>query len=290
MKKIGKIELSYKDIALIILCVIVFIGIIIMFVYLNSINTNATDTNYVEEEIEQVNDEQKYTSVVEDTTTMLVDTSIKVDQMAAEMVENIEPPTTYQLDVAYLPQNPELPTGCEAVALTTVLNYLGYDVSKETIVNDYLPKGEVGKTDPNYAFVGNPYSIHGFGCFAPAITETANNYLQSVDGNDIAFNISGKDMDVIVKDYLLKYDRPIVIWASIGMAEIHNGVTWVIDGKEITWRANDHCLVLIGYDEENYIFSDPLVGITKYNKELFTKRYEQNQKNAVILLDKGVDF
>ena len=35
-------------------------------------------------------------------------------------------------------QNPELPTGCESVALTMVLKYLGFDFEKTTIADDYL--------------------------------------------------------------------------------------------------------------------------------------------------------
>lgn len=35
-----------------------------------------------------------------------------------------------RLDVECVLQNPELPTGCEITALTTVLNYLGYNVDK----------------------------------------------------------------------------------------------------------------------------------------------------------------
>lgn len=61
-------------------------------------------------------------------------------------------------------QNPELPTGCESVALTMVLNYYGQKLSKTTIADEYLIR------DPeNFvtAYKGDPYQISGDGIYAP---------------------------------------------------------------------------------------------------------------------------
>ena len=46
------------------------------------------------------------------------------------------------IDMENILQNPELPTGCESVALTMVLNYLGFDLDKTTIADDYLVFGD----------------------------------------------------------------------------------------------------------------------------------------------------
>lgn len=70
-------------------------------------------------------------------------------------------------------QNPELPTGCEITALTTVLNYLGYDVDKLTLADNFLDKGRVGETSPYKAFVGNPRDEDACGAFAPVIVNSA---------------------------------------------------------------------------------------------------------------------
>lgn len=37
-------------------------------------------------------------------------------------------------------QNPELPTGCESVALTNALNYYGFGLGKTVIADAYMPK------------------------------------------------------------------------------------------------------------------------------------------------------
>ena len=196
-------------------------------------------------------------------------------------------PSSYQLDVTYISQLPELPTGCEVTALTTVLNYLGYDVDKCDMADNYMPKGNIYYTDPDYAFMGDPHDyIKGWGCFAPAIVTTATNYFNTIGSNkDIALNISGIDLDTLCRG-IYDFQRPAIIWASNDMHPITKGKSWYVNGKKITWRNYNHCLVLIGWDEENYIVSDPLKGIVSYNKELFNQRYEENQKNVVFIFDK----
>lgn len=58
--------------------------------------------------------------------------------------ENYEYPNSFSLDIPFVSQYPELPTGCEITALTTVLNYLGYNVDKLTMADYYLDKGKMG--------------------------------------------------------------------------------------------------------------------------------------------------
>jgi len=194
-------------------------------------------------------------------------------------------PAQFKLPVKFIPQNPELPTGCEAVSLTTVLNYIGYDVDKFTIVDKFLPKGPVGPTDPYLAFPGDPYSLEdGWGCFAPCIVKTANDYIESVGGKDKAIDISHTPMEEMVEKYLFEQERPIVFWGSMGMVPHVQGPTWDLGDRTYTWRNNNHCLVLIGWDEENYIFSDPLEGIMYYKKDIVKERYTTNDEQAVFIV------
>ncbi len=48
-------------------------------------------------------------------------------------------PSTVQLDVENILQNPELPNGCEITSAAIVLNYLGFDIDKVTLAENYLP-------------------------------------------------------------------------------------------------------------------------------------------------------
>lgn len=56
-------------------------------------------------------------------------------------------------------QFPELPTGCESVALTNLLNYYGFGLAKTTITSSYLPLTSGGNFVT--AFSGNPFTGTG---------------------------------------------------------------------------------------------------------------------------------
>ena len=88
-------------------------------------------------------------------------------------------------------QMPELPTGCEITALTMVLNYYGYNVSKTTMASNYLPQvasGYTGRVDLDYYFCENPYGS-GIGCGAGALVTAANSYF-----SDCGSFLQGKDI------------------------------------------------------------------------------------------------
>ena len=84
--------------------------------------------------------------------------------------------TSEEIEMENILQNPELPTGCESVALTMVLKYLGFDLEKTTIADDYLVFA-----DRNFAmgYIGNPHTEDGAGIFAPGLVKTANNFLEA---------------------------------------------------------------------------------------------------------------
>lgn len=56
----------------------------------------------------------------------------------------LELPASAQLDIPEVFQMPELPTGCESVALTMALMYEGFELDKTTIADDYLVYSEDG--------------------------------------------------------------------------------------------------------------------------------------------------
>ena len=90
--------------------------------------------------------------------------------------------STVQLNIENILQNPELPTGCEVTSLAIILNYLGYDIDKVLLSDLFLPKGEIGKTHPDKAFIGNPKDKSAYGANAPVLVNTANDYLKHVQG------------------------------------------------------------------------------------------------------------
>ena len=173
-----------------------------------------------------------------------------------------------ELDVDNILQLPALPNGCEVVSLAIVLNYLDYDVNAVEFSNEYLIKGEYGAVNPFYSYVGDPgISGGGMGCYAPCITRTARDYFDDIgDDTYVATDISGAELREL-EEYI---DRgiPVILWGTTNMdCDASVFATFTDGDEEIIWRAHSHCLVLIGYTANTYLFCDPLkYGIAEYQK------------------------
>ncbi|MCR4752459.1 MAG: C39 family peptidase, partial [Eubacterium sp.] len=177
-------------------------------------------------------------------------------------------------------QTPELPTGCESVALTIVLNSMGYELEKTEIMKNYLEKG----TDMATSYVGDPFSTRGAGCFPPAIAAAANKFLDEKKDGRKGYNITGADIEELC-DYIDK-GTPAIIWSSMYMADpAKAGGTYSYQGQTYEWYRAEHCVVLYGYDKEKkvYLVSDPLVGLVERDAEAFKRIYDQIGKYAVVI-------
>lgn len=197
-------------------------------------------------------------------------------------------PSSFKLDVANIMQYPELPTGCEVTALTTLLNYLDYKVDKTVMAKDFMPRGAIGVTDPSVAFVGNPEVKSSYGCNAPVIVETANKYFESVNSNHKAYNITGATYEELTT-YVAK-GYPVLVWETMYMLKSYKTAKWTINNNDIYWQANLHCMVLSGYTENKYILADPLKGVVEYDKTLVETRYKELGNQAIIIADCDLDL
>lgn len=82
-------------------------------------------------------------------------------------------------------------------------------------------------------------------------------------------------------------DIPVILWATMDMKKPYISRTWVCDGVEINWIAPEHCLLLVGYDDNHYIFNDPLkyTALTYYSKEAVEVAYNGLLKQAIVIDD-----
>lgn len=195
-------------------------------------------------------------------------------QMQTETIENY-----YKMeDFEWLSQNPELPIGCEITSLTSVLNYYGINVKKETMADDYLKKG-----DGSYykMFLGNPRDAGSFGCMAQPIVDAANLYFKKNNVSMKASNVSGVTFDKILE--YVSQGVPMIVWNTMGMAPAYESQTLTLDGREYTWIAPEHCVVVVGYDLDNnevYV-ADPMAGMVTRNLKTFEERYDSLKRQAV---------
>lgn len=76
------------------------------------------------------------------------------------------------------------------------------------------------------------------------------------------------------------------------MMEAYPSSTWLLTDengsltdKTYTWQANEHCLVLIGYDENSYYFNDPWRsrGVVAYDRDLAEERYDDLGDRSLVV-------
>ena len=188
------------------------------------------------------------------------------------------------VDVPCYLQYPELPTGCESVALTNLLNYYGFGLGKTIIADYYLPKGSNGNFVT--AFDGNPRRSSGglMGCVAPAITIAGNNFLRAAGSGKQTKDVSFSSISSIKNR--LTCGQPVEMWntewgswpGSRYAARWYNGHSYGL------WGGN-HAVVLKGYDDEQGIvyLSDSINGNVKRNAQVFFGTWQQMDSQAVVI-------
>ena len=83
-----------------------------------------------------------------------------------------------KIDVPYLDQSGQAPTGCESVSAVMLLRYLGYPVTIPDFLDHVLERGvfekrgdELWGSDPRQCFVGDPRDPEALGCYAPVMVK-----------------------------------------------------------------------------------------------------------------------
>ncbi|MCQ2465671.1 MAG: C39 family peptidase [Oscillospiraceae bacterium] len=193
-------------------------------------------------------------------------------------------PSSHTINMKYILQKPELPTGCEVTSLAMVLNYNGYDITKTALASDYMTRASLGKAAFSEAFIGNPASDGGYGCYAPVIVATAQKYLIERTTDLSAWDVSGTDFRDLFR--YIDEDTPVIVWASMNLMEVTKTDAFYDEsGNSVSWFENEHCMVLCGYNtaENTVTAADPLKGMMKYNLDRFETIYNQLEKQAVIV-------
>lgn len=212
------------------------------------------------------------------------------------------------LDVSYIDQSVKYPTGCESVSTVMLLQYLGYKISVDEFIENYLEqdtfeqrRGEQYGPDPRKMFCGSPYDKESFGCYSPVIVKALNRFFEesekekSAERNHLKYRVvdeTGKTAQQLVEQYVKK-GMPVIFWACIDMREPIIGPEWKLKetGETFTWISNEHCLLLVGEDETGFYFNDPHGnhGVICYEKELVENRHKAQMLQAVAVIREEMD-
>lgn len=197
--------------------------------------------------------------------------------------EQIEKSTVLISNVPTISQYPNYPTGCESVALTLLLRYYGVDVSVDSIISNlskwdlpYEENGILYGGNPETHFIGSPYNDYSYGVYNNPIADVANIFKEGVTVR------TGMPFSEVLA--LVKSNRPVVVWTSMHLAIPFISNSWIYKptGQTINWKANEHAVLLVGYNNNEVIISDPLTGTIRHqSKEAFESRYNYYGARAV---------
>ena len=191
-------------------------------------------------------------------------------------------PSRFVIDTDSILQEPELPTGCESVALTMALNSLGFSLDKTTIADDYLVYNDSNLV---IGYVGDPYEYDGAGIFPHGLTSTANKYLKAQNSTQTAYDISGTDFEDLL--VYIGGGYPVVMWSTIGYEDVEwSRDSFEFQGKKFRWYWNEHCVMLQGYDldDEDCYILDPLQGEVEIEIDRMKKIYDEIGKYAIVIM------
>lgn len=205
---------------------------------------------------------------------MIMFVSCNSSQQNTVAEHDVETPTLYDKQVKYVfdekqdLQMPELPTGCEATALGTLLRMNGVNVTKFDVA-DAMPKSD--GSDFVYSFWGNPYSAtDGWACMAPCSVITANKFLKN--SNKVAVEYTGTDLTD------LKF--PSAVWVTMYLNE---PIPSNYESNGYRLFRNPHCVVVTRIELDSVYVIDPLVGEVAYPLERFNNVYKELGCQAVCI-------
>ncbi len=210
-------------------------------------------------------------------------------------------PQSYKIEgVPVLKQEYPLNAGCETYACTMLLQSRGIDMDEFEFAESYLneqpvygySEDEWYGPDMDSAYAGEIEWGYGINC--PAMAKCMNNMLKDKGSKMTATPIKGVELDELCEKYIVK-DIPVMVWATTSMQEPYVKRSWSINyvdpevsdaqiGDTEQWLQNEHCMVLIGYDEDNYYFADSVAGeVSVFDKETSRDRFQKLDMQAIVV-------
>ena len=187
------------------------------------------------------------------------------------------------LDVPLLNQlsAPRLYNGCEVTSLAMLLNFYGYNVTKNELANKIkrvplnLPGNKKG--NPNVGFVGDMEDGPGLAVYNGPIFDLAKQY-----AGDKAVNLTGSTFDELLK--MVNQGAPVWIITTTSFAPVSVFEKWETPQGTIEVTFSEHSVVITGYDEDSIYINDPYgYKNRKVDRENFIAAWKQMGRQAVTI-------
>lgn len=205
--------------------------------------------------------------------------------------------TVTAMNIPYVSQLPKFPTGCEAASCCMLLQYYGYSITIDEMV-DIIPRKNLykknGKTygpDINEMFVGDPRytytsSTPGYGVFSPAVTTALQKAVDERGGGHTAVRISGCTFQQMLK--YIKDGSPAIVWATYKMQTPKTVNAWYIEdtGEYFEYPRGTHVMILSGYSPTTVTTVDPYGnGVLTFPMSKFKEKWELLGCQAIVLVE-----
>lgn len=207
---------------------------------------------------------------------------------AVGAAEDAVPDTLHWIDVPLISQLPELYNGCEITSLAMLLAYLQQPIDKLDLAS-MLPKDETSPEfdedgniavwgDPDIGFVGDIYGNElGYAVYVKPLA-----HLLEQVYTPGSLDLTGLDFSEIER--AVADGKPVVIWNIASFEQSDDWTTWKTpEGTEVSATFQEHCVLLIGFDEESVYVNNPFENIQaqKVPKSSFIEAWEQMGRMAL---------
>ncbi|MFP7168711.1 C39 family peptidase [Terribacillus sp. 7520-G] len=190
------------------------------------------------------------------------------------------------LDVPLLNQMdaPRLYNGCEVTSLAMILQYAGYDVTKNDLADmiAYVPlnydNGQHG--DPNEGFVGDMQNGPGLGVYHEPVMDVA----KEVAG-DKAVDVTGKSVEEAIYNPL-DDGKPVWIITTSSFAPAGDMESWDTPNGQVDVTYSVHSVAVTGYTDDTVFLNNPYGQKNQeVDRENFEKAWEQLGSQAIYIND-----
>lgn len=207
----------------------------------------------------------------------MTDSSTEAEEDAAELPLAVGPTVGFAENVVEITQD-ELTSGCEPASLTCLLDSMGYDVTLEQLVEEYLPfESASDDEDATDYYFGDPYSKGG--ALPPAIVRAGNNYLAEQGSAYRLCEATGLDREEL--SAWLSAGYPVLVWTTMYLDSP------LFSGEEVgdyAWYVNEHCMLAYRQADDEVMVNDPLVGLISYDADEFWDVYDSCGRMSVVVV------
>lgn len=186
-------------------------------------------------------------------------------------------------DVPLLNQmdNPRLYNGCEITSLAMLLQYHGFDVTKNEL-NDKVNKVPLTyenglKGDPNEGFAGDMENGPGLGVYHGPVAELARSY-----AGDRVKDLSGRDISELYKE--MSNGNPVWVITTASFTPVNDIEQWETPNGKVDVTFSVHSVVVTGYNDDSVFVNDPYgYKNRKVDRDQFEKSMNQLGNQMIVI-------